>query len=90
MKDIKNRVEKLDKVELEGEIEELSKQLYDPDTADELTEKIAELEKKTEEISTKKENLRQLLDDLKSQGYSVLELENSFEGRLDGIIKKFE
>ena len=90
LKDIKNRVEKLDKTELEEEIEELSPNLTDPEIADELNEKISELEKKNEQLKTKKESLHQLLGDLKDQGFNVSDLERVIDGKLDIIIKKFE
>ena len=90
LKDIKNRLEKLDKVEFEVEIEELSKKIKDPAQAEESNTIITELEKKTEEVFNKKESLRQLLGDLKEQGYNVSELESVIDGKLETIIMKFE
>ena len=90
LKELKGRLENVDKSEFEGEINKLSKKLNDPASADELAEAVSELEKRAEEVTAKKESLRQLSEDLKAQGYDVSDLESALQGKVDDAIAKFE
>jgi chromosomal replication initiator protein DnaA len=90
LKDAKNRLEKIDKSEFGSEVEELSNKLSDPENAEEAANMIAELDKKAEEANTKRESLKQLIEDLKTSGYDVSELESALSEKLDVVIGKFE
>jgi chromosomal replication initiator protein DnaA len=90
LKELKGRLENFDKTEFESEINELSEKLKDPELADELAEALADLEKKVEEVRAKRESLTQLVEDLKSQGYDVSDLENALQGKIEEAIAKFE
>jgi chromosomal replication initiator protein len=90
LKEIKLRLDKINKLDFESEIEDLTDKLNDPEIVEEVNEVFIELEKKAEEVETKKEGLRTLLENLKLDGYDVSNLEGSLEGKLEVALQKFE
>ncbi len=87
---LKDRLDQIKHKELENEVQEMQGSLFNVGVLEELTAAVSELEKKAEELNTKKEGLRAILDDLKNKGYNVEELEQIMDEKLDVIMEKFE
>jgi chromosomal replication initiator protein DnaA len=90
LREIKEKLENVNQVEFEEDVQAISDRLKDPEVAKETQSMTEELLKKEEDLKNKKESLQAMLEELRSEGFDVSELESVMNEKIEVIMSKFE